>query len=108
MELILRDFYYLGRCLEGFFFGMMSVNCQTQITKAVQHCPIPGLYSGIFAMYLQHYRSQQSTNRAKNILFYALCVLYALSATIIIVDILELCWIDAVGMNDHRFLTFLN
>ena len=29
------------------------------LAKAVQHCSIPGLYSGIFAIYLQHRESQQ-------------------------------------------------
>ena len=31
MELTLEDFEILGRFLEGFFFGMISVNCQAQI-----------------------------------------------------------------------------
>jgi len=47
-----------------------------------------GLYSGIFAMYLQHYGLQQSTNKANNILFYALSVLYALTVAVGIIDIL--------------------
>ena len=72
MEFSSTDFNYLGMCVEGFFFGKISVNCQAQVTKVVQYCPIPGLYSGIFTMYLQHHESQESTDRAKNILFYAL------------------------------------
>ena len=56
-------------------------------------------------MYLQHRGSQQSTNRAKNILFYALWVLYALTTAIVIVGILQACWIDAVSMDDHHCLT---
>jgi len=71
MELTDGDFYYLALCLEGFFFG---------------------LYSGIFAIYLQHYGPQQRTYKAKNMLFYALCVLYALSAATGIMDILGTLW----------------
>ena len=103
MELTSGDFEYLGRFLEGFFFGTISVNSQAQVTKAVQHFPIPGLYSGIFAMYLQH---QQSTDKAKNILFYALWVLYALSAATIIVEIvIALPGSLRVSMDDHNCLT---
>ena len=58
-------------------------------------------------MYLQHCGSQQSTDRAKNILFYALWVLYALTTATSISDILQFCWIDvAVSGDDHRCLNF--
>ena len=106
MELTLGEFDYLGMCLEGFFFGMISFNSQAQVAKVVQHCSIPGLYSGIFGMYLQHRGSQKSTDRAKNILFYALWVLYASTTATIIVDILIFYWNDAVSIDDHRCLTF--
>ena len=77
------------------------------MAKAVQRSTIPGLYSGIFAIYLQHRGSQQSTDRAKNILFYALSVLYALTTATIIVDILQFGGIDvAVSGDDHRCLNF--
>ena len=105
MELTYTNFYYLGSCLEGFFFGMISVDCQTKLpfAKAVQHCAITGIYSGIFVMYLQHRGSQQNTHRVNNILFYALWVLYALNMATIIVDTLG--WIDAVSVDEHRCLT---
>ena len=57
-------------------------------------------------MYLQHRGSQQSTDREKNILLYALWVLYALTTANIIIDMLEFWWNDAVSMDDHRCLTF--
>ena len=56
-------------------------------------------------MYLQHCRSQQSTDRAKSIFFYALWVLYALNMATMISDILELCWPATVSMDDHCSLT---
>ena len=56
-------------------------------------------------MFLQHCGSQQSTDRAKNILFYALWALYVLTMATSIFDIIEWCWIDAVSMDDHRCLS---
>ena len=105
MELTSQEFYNLSFFLEAFFFGMISVNYQAQVAKAVQHCSIPGLYSGIFAMYLQRHGSHQSTDRAKNILFYALWVLYTLTTATIIVETVTVCWTDPVSMDDHRCLT---
>ena len=55
-------------------------------------------------MYLQHRGSQQGTNKAKNILFYALWVLYALSAATGIIDLLQF-WPDTVSMDDRCCLT---
>jgi hypothetical protein len=49
---------------------------------------IPGLYSGIFVMYLQYHAARKRSNNAKeNIIFYALCVVYALSMAVIALDI---------------------
>ena len=82
------------------------------VAKAAQHCPIPGFYSGIFGMYLNHHGSQQSAYKAKNIIFYALWLLYALSAAITIIHILGIywwdavvSWRDAVSKDDHGCLT---
>ena len=60
-------------------------------------------------MYLRLHRgSQQRTDaRAKNILFYALWMLYALNTATFIVDILQFYWIDAVSKDDHGYLNFL-
>jgi len=68
MKHIVEDFGYFGYCLEGYLFGV---------------------YSGIFAVYLQleYNRSQKDTHKANNILFYALCMLYAFSMATIILDI---------------------
>ena len=85
---------------------LSTVKLKLLLAKAVQCCAIPGLYSGIFAIYLQHRGSQQSTDRTKNILFYALWVLYASTTATIIVDVLELYLIIdmTVSVYDHRFL----
>ena len=84
---------------------LSTVKPKLLLAKAVQHCPIPGLYSQIFSMYLQHYGSQKSTDRAKIIFLYALWVLYGLTMATIIVDILQFFWNDPVSMDDHRCLT---
>ena len=106
MELNWEGFNYVGTCLEGLLFGMISVNSYAQVAKAIQHCAIQGLYSGIFAICLQlkHSGLQKSTDRARNILFYALSVLYALTTATFIVDMLQFCWIE-VGIDDHCCLT---
>ena len=60
----------------------------------------------MFLMYLQHRGSQQSTDKAKNILFYALCVLYALTAATCIMAILKFfVELDTVSIDDHGCLT---
>ena len=88
---------------------LSTAQCQSPVAEAVEHWPILGLYSGIFAMYLQHCGSQQSTDRAnsKNILFYALWGLYALTTATIIIEVLQFCWNDSVSMDDYHCLTSL-
>ena len=59
-------------------------------------------------MYLEHHGSRQSTDKAKNSLFYALWVLYALSAATSIIDILQFPFRDAVSLDDYSCLTFFS
>ena len=46
------------------------------LAKEVEFFPGPGLYSGIFAIYLQ---CPKKDSRAAMIVFYVLCLLYVLS-----------------------------
>ncbi|KAF8811716.1 hypothetical protein BYT27DRAFT_6438957 [Phlegmacium glaucopus] len=62
----IAEFDLIGTFIESFFYG---------------------LYSGIFAIYLQG-TLKRSTDKRNNILFYALCALYVLSAVTVVVDIL--------------------
>ena len=55
-------------------------------------------------MYLEHHGSQQNTDKAKNILFYALWALYALTAATNIIDIIYFLFPDPVSMDDHGCL----
>ena len=54
--------------------------------KEVQLFPDLGLYSGIFAIYLQ-FASKES--RTTTIIFYALCLLYILSTATVVCDLLH-------------------
>src|SRR5271155_3910736 len=91
MKLTEPDFVYLGICLEGFFYGTICSTTVRAPAKAIQHHPIPGLYSGIFALYLQYHRSKKNIDQAKatSILFYALCALYVLSLATFSLDVAD-------------------
>src|ERR1700735_3102039 len=88
------ELLYLSGCLGGFFFGTLSAfhlsRLKSEASKAVKHYPVPGLYSGIFALYLQYHGSQKGTNKTRNILLYTLSVLYILSVTTIVLHITEI------------------
>ena len=75
-------------CLEGFLYGKKSVLCTLTCThtKEVQLFPVLGIYSGIFAIYLQH---SSKESRTATIIFYALCLLYVLSAATVVSDLLS-------------------
>jgi hypothetical protein len=71
----------------------------------------PGLYSGIFLLYLQYRGSTKSTDKANNIIFYALCALYFLSVAALLLDVSDFVISQAVSNNslhnnDHRFCDF--
>ena len=68
--------------------------------------PVSGLYSGIFTFYLQYHESQRDANtKGKKIVFYALSMLYVLSATIIILgDTIYAYALRTVSRNDHPCL----
>ena len=46
----------------------------------------PGLYSAIFFMYIHHQASKELGIDKRNIILYALCILYALSSATIVID----------------------
>ena len=87
IELIEADF--LGVCLEGFFYGKLSVLrlCTETCTFPKLLFPGIGLYSGIFVMYIQ---CKPDKSRTSTILFYTLCLLYVLSTATIVADLVAL------------------
>ena len=56
--------------------------------KEVQLFPGLGIYSGIFFIYLRCVLSKES--RTTSIIFYALCLLYALSTALVVCELLDL------------------
>ena len=86
--IITQEAAYIGiLCLEGLLYGKISVlcalNCTLQVANKVQLFPGLGLYSGIFALYLQ---CPSKTSRMATIVFYALYLLYVLSTATIVGD----------------------
>ena len=55
------------------------------IAKEVQLFPVLGVYSGIFAIYLQ-YPSNESRTRTANVIFYTICLLYVFCAAAVVND----------------------
>ena len=75
---------FLGTCLEGFFYGRIFILCALTCTLAKELFTGLGIYSGIFVMYLQR---PQNKSRTATILFYTLCLLYAMSTAAVVGDL---------------------
>ena len=88
MYLNTANFDFLAKCLEGFFFGAQYVPAsKLLLTNKPNITLFPGIYSGVFIMYLQYYGSKKGASKGNNTLFYALCLLYLLSVVSIVVDL---------------------
>ena len=91
MKLTFGDLDCIRLSVEGFLYGMISIllfsGGMPQVTKAVQHYTILGLYSGILIMHLQYTASKKDFNERNNILLYALCLLYVLSLATLVLDV---------------------
>ena len=85
---IKNEAFFISVCLEGFLYGKISVlcalTCTVTLSQEVQLSPGLGLYSGIFAMYLQ---CPSKRSRTAIILFYAVCLLYVLSTAAFVSDL---------------------
>ena len=82
------DQYAVGLCLEGFLYGIISILRALTFTlaKEVQLFFGLGLYSGIFAIYLQ---CPLKESRTATIIFYVLCLLYVLSTATVVCDLIN-------------------
>ena len=88
--------------LEGFLYGNVSVLCYTLaitvVAKQFQLFPGGlGVYSGIFAIYLQ-FPSKQSRTRTTNNVFYILCLLYVFCTVSFVGDLVVYAY--AVSSNN--------
>ena len=81
---IVDEAYFIATCIEGFFYGKLCA--LTCIFLEVQLFSGLGLYSGIFAMYLQ---CPSKKSRTAIILFYTVCLLYVLSTATFVGDFLN-------------------
>jgi hypothetical protein len=81
------EWSFIYSCLEGFFFGKISVlfALTCMLAKEVQFFLGLGFYSGIFAIYLQ---CPSKESRTAIIVFYVLCLLYVLSMATVVSDLL--------------------
>ena len=87
-----NEVHFLSICLEGFFYGKISILCALICTpvKEVQSFPAPGLYSGIFIIYLHNQLNNLNRDSRRAIIFYALCILYVLSTVTFLADFVQL------------------
>ena len=79
----LDESYFISICLEGFFYGKICPLTST-LAKEVQLFPGLGLYSGLFAIYLQ---CPSKRSGKALVLFYAVCLLYVLSTATFVSDL---------------------
>ena len=95
-------------CVEWFLYGKISVLCALTCTlaKEVQLFPGLGIYSGIFAIYI-HCALTRKESRETTIIFYALCLLFALSTTTVVSDVLR-CIIDVSNNSMSKIIIFLS
>jgi hypothetical protein len=93
------DWLLIDRYLEWFFFGKISVSiCFNLYAKQVQFfLGLLGIYSGIFAIYLQ--RPLKESRTAISV-FYVLCLLYVLSMTTVVFDLLGFVLEEVVSTNN--------
>ena len=80
---VVNEAYFISIWLEGFLYGK---TCASTCPLA-KEVPGLGLYSGIFAMYLQ---CPSKKSRMAIILFHAICLLYVLSTSTFAYDLAAL------------------
>ena len=98
-QVVYNNFELLGIYLEAFYFGKSFFNhVQLSIfSKKIQHYPIPGLYSGIFVLYLYLMSNKDTNSKTSKFTFYLLCILYFSSLGIVFLDAAQ--FIYNVGNN---------
>ena len=89
MRLTEYDIYYtLAKCLEGGLYGAVLL---VHSSFKIDNDPIPGIYSGLFAIHLASHATKRETDSSRpNIIFYALCVLYVLTGAVCAIEILPI------------------
>jgi hypothetical protein len=84
MSLTVIEIGLFSFCLEGGLFGQLFYYESVKIDNN----PIPGIYSGIFAIHLAlHAAKRETDSSTPKITFYALCVLYVLTGAVFAIDV---------------------
>ena len=97
--------FIIVACLEGFLYGKISLLCPLTCTLCYRSPIILGIYSGIFAMYLQ---CPSKKSRTASILFYAVCLLYVLTTVTFVGDLVS-CILDVSNISSiFKNIIFLN
>ena len=100
---------FISLCIEWFLYGKISVlcalNCTVTLAKEVQLFPGLGLYSGIFAIYLQ---CPKKESRSAMFIFYVLCLLYFLSTATVVGDLLGAILAIHVAVSNNSIRSLKN
>jgi len=82
-----NELEFIALVLEGFFYGKIysAVIITSERALSYDHS-CPGLYSAIFFIYIQYQASKELGIDKRNVLLYALCILYILSVVTVALD----------------------
>ena len=86
--MIFNEVMFICLCVEWFLYGKILISVLSLVTlaKEIQLFSGTGLYSGIFAIYLQ---CPKKDSRTAMIVFYVLCLLFVLSTASVVCDLLN-------------------
>lgn len=88
INITVAEMTVIGIVIEGFLYGTNIFELLWIIaSESLSHFACPGLYSGMFCLYIQHQASKGLDVNKTNIVLYALSILYILSGATAVLDI---------------------
>ena len=99
------EMVFIGIFLEGFCYGEIFFLLIIGLTRNYS-CALAGLYSAVFCMYMQYHALKELGIDKKNILLYALCILYILSTAIVVLDATRHVAVSKTCIHYDRILLF--
>lgn len=103
----LPEMTFIGMTIEGFFYGkILILFCSERAVSPDYMCP--GFYSAIFCMYIRHRASKELDIDKRNILLYALCILYILSTAMVVGDVtgFAMAKVSKTCIDHHNFSVY--
>ena len=85
------------------WYDICSTTIMIMLHNQPRHYPMAGLYSGIFVMYLQCHASKKGADKGSNIVFYALCLQYALFVPLFALELI-IMMTPIVSMNNEYLI----